>query len=418
MKTFFAPSSVLLLALCALVASGDDSHYHRYAVGSRSGGMGGTAVAGGFGTDACYYNPAGLALSNHDGLSLSGNLYGVQRYKIQSGLSADDDLDSESFVTIPGALGGLRRVSDRLVLAIGVFQPNRFSTGELTSRGNGDRIYSYSSEEQSIWLGPGLAFQATPSLSLGFSLFGVYATHKASEDTFNAAEKTLDAYHMQYSSSAMLALFGLQWALPRDWRVGLAVQTPSIPLADSGKLSFAMADPDFPFALYSDDLDARNELPWKFAAGVARQVPRNYAYGLDVSYHTAHSPEALDINFEGMGGTSLWIRRHEVLDFNLGGEYYIAGRYPVRAGFYTSFSATGGNEESDSVINSDIDLYGTTFSIGRETDRAAVNLGLAVMWGSGKDIGYSTGEAGMPSLHRTDASTSHVLVTFSTSYYF
>lgn len=404
--------------MLACSALGDDAHYQRYPLGARAGGMGGIAVAGGFGADACYYNPAGLALSEHDGLSLSGNLYGVQRYKIKAGLSAGDDLDSKSFVTIPASLGDIRRLSDRLVLAFSAYQPNRFSTGELTSRGNGGRIYSYSTEEQSIWVGPSLGCQATPSLSLGLSLYGVYASNKATEDTYSTAHHSLEAYHIQYSSSSLLAIFGLQWSLPRDWRIGLAVQTQTIPLADSGKLSLATVDPDFPFSLYTDHLDARNELPWKIAVGIARQVPRNYAYGLDVSYHTAHSHRAIDIDFEGLGRTSMWIRRHEVVDFNLGGEYYIAGRYPVRAGFYTSFSATDAREDSDSMANSDIDLYGLTFSVGRETERAAVNIGLNFMYGSGDDLGYSSGNDSGIGLRKSDASTSHAFVTFSTSYYF
>lgn len=415
MKNILA--SVVVLAAFAAASLADQSHYQRYVVGTRAAGMGGVAVAGGDGVDATFYNPAGLAGATHDSLSLSGNLYGLQRYQIKGGLSATDNAKSDAFVSIPSTMGGVWRIDDRLTASFSLFQPNRLSTGEITSKDGSSRLYSYSTEDQSIWFGPAVAYQLTDKLSLGLSLFGVYSSYKNSETSANVPENTMSDAHMQYDNTAILGVIGAQWALPYDWRVGLSIQTPGLSVAHDGKLSTSITEKGELFTFFSDDLNTKDDIPMKIALGIARQRPKDYGYGIDVTYHPANSQEAIDMKIMGED-VGIWIRRRDVIDVNLGGEYYILGKFPVRAGFYTSFSAVKEIERIDSLATSDIDLYGLTCSIGYEKEHTAINVGLSAMYGDGEDIGQVPSSEGGSTYRRSDATTSQILLTLSTSYFF
>ena len=72
------------LAACTVshTASATDGRYREYVVGERAGGMGGAAIAVASDVDAIYYNPAGLAHSQGDSISLSANLYGRERITV------------------------------------------------------------------------------------------------------------------------------------------------------------------------------------------------------------------------------------------------------------------------------------------------------------------------------------------------
>ena len=110
------------------------------------------------------------------------------------------------------------------------------------------------------------------------------------------------------------------------------------------------------------------------------------------------------------------IHLHSVLDVSLGGEYVVAGRYPIRAGLYTAFSAirVPDDPENTDFITSDVDMYGLTFSVGRRSNLMSVNLGFDYAFGNGHDLTDNLeGEK-----VRTDCDRRVLLATVSTTYYF
>jgi len=413
MNKSFLLAAGLAAAFAAASARADESHFQRYIVGERAAGMGGVAVAGGTGTDASIHNPAGLAWTGHDSLSLSANLYGFQKEKTKGADTPGSD--EKSFVTIPAAMGGVKQLSDRLTAGFAVFQPNRTSSGDIVSRKGGSWTYADNHESQSIWFGPSAGWKASDTVSVGLGIYGIYSTLREDEDVYSTDYELLTAQHAKCESAEILAILGVQWALPENWRVGATVQTPTLHLTGSGKMSLnSRADAEgYGLNYYNDDLDARDDLPCKLAAGIVRQEERKYAYGLDLTYHLAHNYKMLEIPGED-GDMTMWVRRRGVLDVNLGGEYYIDGRFPVRAGFFTSFAAARDIEADDTCETSDVDLYGATCSIGYETDRTAFNVGLCFACGKGDDVAEDL----LLGYVRRDSTIVEVLATMSTSYYF
>lgn len=420
----------IVLLAAGLVASGaiaDNEHYQRYVVGERSGGMGGAAVAGGIGLDAAYYNPAGLAWATHDSLSMTANLYGFQHYHLDDVLVNGQDLSSDSFVTIPASAGGIWRLADDYTFAFGVFQPVNDSIDEFTGNKTGSSIFSFSSKNQSIWFGPSVGFRAQTNLSFGAAVYGVYDTSKTSYTRHSGSglfggHGEVDTQKQDLDCTSVLGLFGAQWLLPDDWRLGLALQTPSLRVMGHGKLGVSSNEGGDSFSIYDGDLDGRRDRPMKLALGIARQKERQYGYGVDVTWHAKDSYKEFDVDFTEDFSYDFKVHRDSVVDVNLGGEYYIAEKFPVRGGFYTSFSSASGSHllDDDNLSNDDIDLYGVTFSVGYETENTAINLGVNFAYGKGDAAGYSTetDENGMPVSRKTDAEINQLLFTLSTSYYF
>jgi len=102
----------------ASAAWATDSKYQTYIVGDRAAGMGGAVVSFADSVDACYYNPAGLTMAEASTISLSANLYGFQLYHTENGLFPGENVQGDSFVTIPRHNGRYMEYGPKLSLAL------------------------------------------------------------------------------------------------------------------------------------------------------------------------------------------------------------------------------------------------------------------------------------------------------------
>ena len=412
-------SIALAVASLAPAARATDGRYRDFVIGERAGGMGGAAIAVASDVDAIFYNPSGLAHSRGDSISLSANLYGIQNYKTKGALDWGADDKSDTFVTIPGAMGGVSRLSDEWVAGFGAFTPKQ-EKRHLIAADDARRNFSNGDyNDQTLWIGPALAWAPSDSrLSLGAGLFAVYRDCSISQSSFSSHAYTWNGA-IDIKTLGLLASVGAQYDLGDGWSVGATVQSPNVRVWDDGTMSvnasFDERDGDFDFGLYSTDVRADNYIPWQLAVGLGRTVPGVWGFALDAIYHPSHSVDFMRWKVDG-SSLSDTIHLHSVLDVSLGGEYIVKERYPVRAGVYTGFSSirVPDDPENTDFITSDVDMYGVTFSVGRRNERMSVNFGLDYAFGSGHDL--ADGPDGRKI--RTDCDRSVLLATVSTTYYF
>ncbi len=419
---FFGHKSAAALVFAALIFAAvtslaTDGRYREYIIGERAGGMGGAAIAVARDVDAVFYNPAGLASAEHNVISLSANLYGVERYTEKNGIEWGEDDSSSSFVSIPGAMGGVRRLTDELVGGFGVFSPKHEKRHIVASFENNSRFYYYDYDDQTLWLGPAIAWKPAGSrFSFGAGIFGVYRDYGVSqsfwEEDGNALNGTCDL-----KTFGLLASLGVQVDMGDGWRAGTTLQTPNLRVWDDGTYSATvmLESLERGGGVYSEDVEADNYIPWQLGVGIGRTIPGEWGFGLDATYHNRTSYDFMRWNFSGERFEQS-LHLHSVVDLSLGGEYVIAGRYPLRAGVYTAFSSIHVPDSSDSndLSTSDVDMYGTTFSIGRRGDNIGINLGFDCAFGHGHDLGY--GENGEQI--RTACNRRVFLATVSTTFYF
>ena len=400
-------------------ASATDGRYREYVVGERAGGMGGAAIAVASDVDALFYNPAGLAHSQGDSLSLSANLYGIQHYRTKGALDWGADDASDTFVTIPGAMGGIKRFSDELVGGFGAFAPKQEKRHLIAADATRTNFSHGDYNDQTLWIGPALAWSPADSrLSLGAGLFAIYRDCSISQSSFSSGSYVMNGA-IDLAMLGVLASIGAQYDLGDGWSVGASVQTPNVRVWDDGTLSINGADraygSDLNFGAYTTDVKADNYIPWQFAVGIGRTVPGVWGFALDAIYHPSRSFDFMRWNIDGIP-VSESMHLHSVLDVSLGGEYIVAEHYPVRAGVYTGFSSirVPNDPGSTDFITSDIDMYGVTFSVGHRGDNMSVNLGVDYAFGNGHDLADDTSGEKV----RTDCDRHVLLATVSTTYYF
>ena len=398
----------------AAAARGGDSRYQTYIVGERIGGMGGAGVALGQGVDACRYNPAGLSESERSSVSLTANLYGIQKRKTERGLLEEDDLESDSFVTIPSLVGGVKRLSEEWVAGFSIVQPEKETLGELT-RKKSNRLYSYLADSQSIWAGPSVAWGKGEGWSFGASLFGIYRTESVLMMVASEPDKFMAGEGVDAKSVDAVLAGGVRWRGGNGWRAGATVQTPSVHLYDSAEYGMGMAVGDVIWTRHSDDVELENRQPVQVAVGVGFEREREWAVGVDATWRNKLSFAASEEKQADGTSERDWVRRQATVDLNAGAEYFVAGQYPVRAGFYTGFSSVPDVTKEGESQTEDIDAYGVTFSVGRETEQSSMNLGVNYVWGKGYEQGAGMD---MRDNSRAKAWMQEIYFTLTTSYYF
>ena len=410
-------TAALVACVAAQTAFATDGRYREYVVGERAAGMGGAALAIASDVDAIFYNPAGLARSRSDSLSLSANLYGIERYKTEKGLDWGEDSSSSTFVTVPAAMGGVKRFSDEWVGGFGVFTPKMEKRHLVTASGDRTGFTHLDYNDQTVWIGPSAAWAPAGSrFSFGAGIYAIYRDYSASESSFRKNDYTLNGA-MDLQMLGALATFGVQADLGDGWSAGVAVETPTVRIWDDGKLSInetTVDDSEPDIGVYTSEVRADNHIPWQVSAGIGK-AGENWCAALDATWHPSSSYDLARWKLNGFSAAQKMHLR-SVLDTSLGGEYVIAKKYPVRAGFYTAMSAVRvpDDPEESEFVTSDVDMYGFTFSVGQRNDMMGVNFGVDLAFGSGHDLNYGNdGEKG-----RVDSERGVILVSVSTTYYF
>ena len=417
-------AAALAAGFLATAAQAADGRYRDFVIGDRASGMGGAGIAIARSVDAVYYNPAGLTESKHDSLSLSANLYGFESFRQRNALYPGEDASSSSFVTIPTAVGGVRRFSDEWVCGFGVFTPDNDKSDFIVSKANGTHLYTLNSTDQTLWFGPAVGWRPSGDspFSLGAAVFGVYRSMQLSQSIYHSENGQMThAYDMD--DFGVMGTLGAQYRFGDGWKAGATVQSPNLHLYGDGRRSVSayLSDEDTQAGVYSDDLDTDNRQALQLGLGVGRSVAGQYAFDFDVTYHPSTSYDLMDWDFGDLyGNDSARVEMNDVVDFSLGGEYYVAENWPVRAGVYTAFSATDVPDDTndDSVIETDLDLVGFTFSVGRETETMGINVGIEYAFGHGHTLGYKYDDDGSVVNGKTTCRSELLLLSLSTSYYF
>ena len=410
-----------LLACAATWAWAGEANYQPYVVGERAAGMGGAVAATANGMDACFYNPAGLGRETSDSISVNGALYGIQSYETRDASFPGEDFQVSSFATIPTGLSAVRKLRAGTAAAFSVFVPSRLSYRDIQAFPEREHYYNYSQDEQTLYAGPSVGCTFGERWTIGASLFGAYQTASDLENLYWGDYSYTYTANYKYSVVGAVGVLGVQCRLTDEWAAGLAFTTPAATLSGNGSIQMSEVLGDAQVAdagaVYYDDLDADNGLPAQLRAGLGWQRPGVGGFGIDATHHWARDYDWMS---GGSGDDALAIRqsRRAVTDLQVGGEYVVRQRYPLRAGAFTSFSSAPDLEPDGESTLSQIDLYGVTASIGSEGETVVMNFGVSYVWGEGDALGTRLDDAGELESIVSRTSESGLYVFASTAYRF
>ena len=391
------------LLLCALAAtllgrraSADPSNFRTYLVGARAAGMGGAFTALADDGSGAYYNPGGLAFAQSSSLSLSGSVYGVVRGSYADVITRGQDFNYSALNLFPVATGAVRKLSADDVVHAEVLVPDALHVDEHTSILAKTNAFGVGTDSQSLWLGGGYA-RRLGRLGLGASAHAVISTETSTLD-LNVINPQDPGRFAAITSREDIATTGFVFSLGArldltdHLHLGASIYTPAVGFGSRKEFARILLGRDVgtpgapPNSVVrsEDGLAASPDVPLRAQLGLAFSSGP-LTVSADVIYLGAR--DLRDNPERAAEGLDRHIVRKGVVNGSVGVEYLAAGNIPLRAGFFTDYSASPSPDERGAgprpTNTLHVNRYGVSASGGLKSEHVVTDLGVNVSYASG-----------------------------------
>lgn len=397
-----------LLVVRPSMGLADDVNFRPYVVGGRAAGMGGAFTALADDGSGSFYNPGGLAFVRRSQLSLSGSVYGLVTGSYANALGDGHDFNYSNLNTFPTTTAGVWKLgggegvggsesSDTAdVLSFGVFVPDALNVDGRATVVQNQNAFFFAQQIQTVWAGFTYA-KRIGRLGIGVSGFGLFGTRidhvdLTVVDAANASRFGTISGRVDESTYGVVGAVGVRWDATDDLHLGLSVYSPELGMGSrkvfarvaAGAGVVSATSPSEIAVVNVEGLDASPTLPLRAQAGIAwTSGPLTLSADvIAIAGRRVHDNEN-----RAAEGLDRLIVRKAVVNGAVGLEYVIADHFPIRAGFYTDFSASNPPDPTSNVQNSShVDRYAGTAAVGYRTEHTATTIGVNVTGGSGTDV--------------------------------
>jgi long-chain fatty acid transport protein len=397
-------AATLLAALLAVTsARADESNFSPYHVGSRAAGMGGAFTALADDGSGAWYNPGGLAFVKHSQLSLAGSVYGVVSGSFADALGDGHTFKYSGLNTLPTTTAAIWKLGPPDgpgdVLSLSVFVPDAVFVDDRDALGSRQNAFFFVDQVQTVWAGLGWA-RKIGRLGVGATAYALLGTHHSSLDltaisaTDTSTYATVTGRTDETTYGGAVAV-GARWDPTDQLHLGLSVTSPAFGTGKRRQFVRATVgqgsgSPPLSQVVNAEDLHTAPWQPLRVQAGVAATFGAFTVSG-DVQYLGARKRH--DDAARAAEGLDRTMERLAVVNGAIGMEYLAAGRFPIRAGFFTDRSASrapqrwdGTGTDPNATNSSHIDKLGASFSIGSRSDHTSTDVGISFSGGTGKDL--------------------------------
>ncbi len=434
----------LLTALVTAVTllPGSDAGARRMLLGGRSAAMGMATVATGADGAMPLLNPAGLARTAVDTLSLSGDLYihqqqtyrqwflpGGVRPELGTIRSTDPDASSASFDGMPTTasylahLRGGREGERHVVFGVSLFVPesHRLNTVESFDFLSEGGTFNMSGRDTFTRVDSRDLFLGGPSFAIGLGRFNLgaalfYSFYRQSKTSGLKGIKSIGG-GMDFSSQdvvgtiaarahGLLGVVGAQAELG-PVAIGLSAQAPTLHLAGSfeseSKDSLALSGATglaITQATGSGDFTYRNPLTLRL--GVAATIRSRLTIEADASLEVGATAAVKASGSERrIRAAQLEPVKSSVVPFEserslrtvvngaLGVELRLSDRYTARLGFFTDLDRSAAVPESVTALDNGVENVshlGWLLGLGRQGEAGTTDVGVGVSYGFGHAV--------------------------------
>ncbi len=296
---------IVISLFVSVVAGAQDSNYWLSQVGNTSSLLGGASINGTFDNSGIFYNPGSLAFVENTGISISGNAFYFNVYRIINGAGKGLDLKTTGLTGAPSLVSGVVKnkknpdfsityaiINKELNSTLFTVENNMFH--DVISDRPGDEyysgIYKYQNRYREDWVGIGMGQKFFDSkFGIGISQFVTMRTldfldNKSAQVFADLPDPTnFDAplaSHTFYDDFVFRNI-GLVWKLGINYqyekfRIGFVLTTPkaNIPVLN-GKL-IRSEYIDIPSesmigyrATFREKIKTIHHTPWMFDFGVS-----------------------------------------------------------------------------------------------------------------------------------------------------
>lgn len=421
-------AAILFLLITATSSFSDEYHYQNNPIGDRSAGMGGAYIGVAEDANAPWYNAAGLGLASQLMFNVTATFYNRESM-VYKGYYSGNDLGGSSINTFAPTVGYVIPTDEYGAFGLSIlvtdysdfcFSQSYNLPGEQTASGySSSDLFKKQQLSRQIYVGPSWGINVLGPLSIGTSLFALYAERRTQVEYSYTIDTSADGIYTsppdQYANLnvsensatvSLLARLDFLYEISRDYRLGLTISSPTfyhtgntvlmgrvidIPSDDSD------ADPTLSEFRYSNIKTSR-KLPLSFGLGFGARPTDGLLLDLDVHYHLPLSYTAIESKDYSASERDL----DSVININVGGEYWITPMYAARLGFFTDFSSakpleqfnndkyqTDANHLTEVSNQPDrIDYYGLTAALAMKIFDTISSLGIYYKYGTGEAVGF------------------------------
>ncbi len=395
----------------------DFGNFNSVLLGERASGMGGAFVAmTGDPASTSFYNPASLSLAPGSSFSASANLYNKYDTSFTNTGNLSDSavkMNRGSFQAIPAAAGTSLSYGT-FAVGISVITPDyNIFNGDVSLDGDTNQTTFINLKDQSLWVGGNLAINFTEKLSLGITAYYTSRDYSRSITEQNVVgNNTVFSYETKtFTSNNVLYVLGGMYRLTERIRFGSSIRFPSIQLSGDGSYYRSQLDTsqsNKANILTKPNITAQTIIPPKFSLGAAYEIPKVFALSAQLDSYGAVYYQDMDDSAAGEA-----IRHDQVINYSLGGEYYLRNWLALRGGVFTNLSSHPDITDNGEMQNDHIDMLGFSANVGFFTGNTSITFG-----------GYFTGGKGNSTVRlgqrvRVLPKTQYIYaMLISSSYYF
>ncbi|MCB1180382.1 MAG: outer membrane protein transport protein [Leptospiraceae bacterium] len=362
----------------------DDFHYIHSFYGPRASGMAGAYTAISDDSSGTYYNPAGLAFSYDDSITINATSYQTIRKNYHNIFGPWQDYNQKSQKYLPDFVGTVKsfdklRVGFSIVNGIHdsydqdntIYLPSNSSIATLD--------IGFSQEKFNLMMGPSVSYPISDRFSVGMTLYYTYDTSRTSSkrlaEGFKNEVATFELEERR-ETRGFNPIIGFQYLLTEKLVLGLTYRKNfniggSISLKESLLETSPLLSTFDPMLTSVDNgyliVEQRNEkvstivadnhlvigtpithkLPEvnKFNFGIAYFLNKRFVTSFDLMYATPYKyylpqVEYNPYTFQTSFSSSLKndLERRATYNYALGFEYYITETFLIRLGYYTNRS--------------------------------------------------------------------------------
>ncbi|GAC1351269.1 MAG: hypothetical protein NVSMB1_02660 [Polyangiales bacterium] len=410
-------------------------------LGGRTATMGGAGVAAGIDAAMPYLNPAGIAGTPNDVLSLSADVYSyaqadVDHYFVPTNLNAKiadasisvDRYSARQLVSTPSGLSYFKRLGNeqsllRHVLALSVIATS-YSQVDINGSFRGDGPQSRLNSDvlgqqtyRNFFAGPSYAVSIGDRLRFGVSAFLSYTDAIADSAEVNLiSQKSASGVETPYSinnrqtfdtySIGASVIAGMQLKVTQELSFGAAFESRGTPLKHGGTLN-VIRDSVTPGPLDAQVVSHTNvsgtfkeasaSRPFRFSLGAAYDKPNVFTLAGDVHWSPpTQDSHILSFDVDTINGTTgapvatgnvqrtVNIGTRSLWNVSLGGELHLSEDYAVRVGYQSDFDAVQDRTSDGSRDSDRLDWHVFTLGLGVKDRRLETTYGLAYRLGVGK----------------------------------
>ena len=371
-RSVFRIICILGLALWGGVLSGQEGNYKFENFGNQSVLLSGNVTGSVADLGLVYYNPARLGLIENPSFTIGGKAYEWSTYKLDNILQTERDLSSSKFGSLPATIAGTfnlkflpghkfaysilsRNQSDvRIKFNSGIVEPLPEDLPEVPEVSEVFTDLDFRDRVRDEWFGITWAYPFSQSFSVGVSLFGSIYEHNGNGDLLiNAVREDGQVVtytnRLNYTQKIYGAriLAGAAWTVG-DIDMGAKISLPQINIKKKAStvfqrsLSGISSQEDFLVAFDYGDLPGNRKTALEIAYGLG--IPWNmHKIHLNLNWYSAVNsydrillPEEILANIEE---NPFKEQLKSVVNFGLGGEFYVSPSLNILGSFSTDFSA-------------------------------------------------------------------------------